>query len=733
MAREGKGKDVTHYIKDYCVFDLETTGTFINKDKIIEISALKVRNEEVVDEFSTLVNPQMPIPSDATDINHITDDMVKDAPILEEIIDKFIDFVGDDVLIGYNNKSFDVNMVYDAYMELRGKRFMNDFIDVLYSARSCLDFLERHSLESICDYFQINTTGAHRALQDCYLTKAVYEKLNEKYGEAAFYRASSNSNGYGARISKETEALRELQTILSEMVKVGDISYDQIFFLQNWMSLHEEYKNNYPFNTIFKTLERVMEDNVITLEEKFELQQLFRKSLDPVSSMTDENAESIKDKHVCITGDFECGTREEVFKMIEEAGGIVDKGTKKTTDYVVMGSLGSDTWKAGNYGSKVLKAMEYNEKGCDIKIIKEDRFVSMIASDRNKRYEIEDRDEYEGDMTWQERISALLDEMVKEHELPENSLYLKINYKKEDATKITSYNVAIWEPDYPPKTRVIVSKNDSAMIIYDKADTLNIVVGLTQFGDCKKPKHAEIKELKSDLDAGCIRLIFDKNSLELIDFVREHVLYTLARYVSKASRFGCCSKFEECSDAKKCVHENKLYSKACMYRSHLDAGRIFYGKNKNYFPDQKRETREEQEKAEIDEVNEKHSEKTILPKGTFESYSFNIDEESISFDTDTVFKGEEKPTDNEKLIRKILGLPITKQLIYYKDIKDAKSVRNIKRYRIVKLYEITDRWATIEIELDDGEKVLINSMFLIDMQKPSFIDDMKNDTNNSRE
>lgn len=726
MVREGKGNDYTHYIKDYCVFDLETTGTNINKDRIIEISAIKVRNEEVVNEFSTLVNPQISIPSGATAINHITDDMVKKAPLLEDVIDDFIEFVADDVLIGYNNKSFDVNLIYDAYMDLKGKQFTNDFIDVLYSARNCLDFLERHSLEAVCNYYHIDTTGEHRALKDCYLTKMVYERLNENYGDAAFFRASNRSDGYRTHFSKETEALRELQTILSEMVKVGDISYDQIFFLQNWMTSHEEYKNNYPFNTIFETLERVLEDNVITFEEKVELQQLFRKSLDPASSMADETAESIKDKHICITGDFECGSREEVFKMIEEAGGIIDKTTKKTTDYVVMGSLGSDSWKAGNYGSKVLKAMEYKDKyGLDIKIIKEDQFVSMFASDQNKRYELEDRDVYEGDKTWQDRISALLDDMIKEHELPEKSLYLKVNYKKEDASQVTSYNVAIWEPDYPPRSRVIVSKNDSAMIIYDKKDGLNIVVGLTQYGDCKKPKHAEVKELKSDLDVGCIRLIFDKNSLELVDFVKEHVLYTLARYVSKASRFGCCSRFMDCSDAKKCVHENKLYSKACMYRSHLDSGRIFYGKNKNYFPDHKRERREEQEKAEIDEVDEKGLEKAPVEKDVFERYSVSVDDDTISFDTNTIFKGEEKPVDEEKLMRRVLGLPITKQLVYYSDTNDAKSVKKIKSYRIVKFYEITDRWATVEIELENGDKVLINSMFLMDMQKPSFIDDMK--------
>ena len=86
MNRDGKGTKVNRHLTDYCVLDLETTGIFINFAKIVEISAIKVRNNNVVDEFSTLINPQCEIPFSATEVNGITDDMVKDAPIIEDVI-----------------------------------------------------------------------------------------------------------------------------------------------------------------------------------------------------------------------------------------------------------------------------------------------------------------------------------------------------------------------------------------------------------------------------------------------------------------------------------------------------------------------------------------------------------------------------------------------------------------------------------------------------------------------
>ena len=83
--RELKGKGVSMHVNDYCVVDIETTGILIDSSRIIEISALKVRDNKVTDEYSTLINPQCHIPEAASSVNHITDKMVENAPLIEDM------------------------------------------------------------------------------------------------------------------------------------------------------------------------------------------------------------------------------------------------------------------------------------------------------------------------------------------------------------------------------------------------------------------------------------------------------------------------------------------------------------------------------------------------------------------------------------------------------------------------------------------------------------------------
>ena len=112
MDRIYKGCRVNGHADDYCVVDLETTGIFVRSAKIIEISAVRVRSNQITDRYSRLVNPGCPIPPEASAVNHISDEMVKDCPCLEEVIDSFAEFVGDDVIMGYNNAGFDMNLLY---------------------------------------------------------------------------------------------------------------------------------------------------------------------------------------------------------------------------------------------------------------------------------------------------------------------------------------------------------------------------------------------------------------------------------------------------------------------------------------------------------------------------------------------------------------------------------------------------------------------------------------------
>ena len=98
--RESKGKSLIEDLNDYTVVDIETTGMNWNICNILEISSLKVRNKKIVDEYSELINPHEPIPYFIRNLTGITDEMVYDAPELDEVLIKFKEFLKDDIKIG---------------------------------------------------------------------------------------------------------------------------------------------------------------------------------------------------------------------------------------------------------------------------------------------------------------------------------------------------------------------------------------------------------------------------------------------------------------------------------------------------------------------------------------------------------------------------------------------------------------------------------------------------------
>ncbi|EKC60695.1 DNA polymerase III, epsilon subunit, partial [human gut metagenome] len=129
-----------------------------------KISAVKVKNGVVTEEFSQLVNPGRPIPSAASAVNHITDDMVAFAPMFDSVLQQFLAFIGDDVLAGHNINRFDMKFLYRDCERYFGQTLTNDYIDTLKLARLCLPELSHHRLGDLAQYYGISTAGAHRAL-----------------------------------------------------------------------------------------------------------------------------------------------------------------------------------------------------------------------------------------------------------------------------------------------------------------------------------------------------------------------------------------------------------------------------------------------------------------------------------------------------------------------------------------------------------------------------------------
>lgn len=182
-----------------------------------------------------------------------------------------------------------------------------------------------------------------------------------------------------------------------------------------------------------------------------------------------------------------------------------------------------------------------------------------------------------------EELKKMLNDIVSSENLPDHSLYLysNISSKGENAGKETSKSICIFEPPYPPKKEISKPEGKNFIVMNFKPVSksgIELLIRNKQFDVLEIPDCAEIKTVKSDTSFK--HVIFHSFSSDLLSYIRKNIYYSLNHYQSNSS-FGCCSRFVKCSDNKGCVHPNKLYAKGCKYRSFLDEGKIFYGKNRN--------------------------------------------------------------------------------------------------------------------------------------------------------
>jgi DNA polymerase-3 subunit epsilon len=165
----------------YVIFDVETTGSAAGKGgSITEFGALKLVRGEVVDQFSTLVNPGRPIDPFVVRLTGITDRMVSDAPSISEVIPRFEEFVEGCVLVGHN-VHFDCSFVTAAR---GGSPLPNEVLDTLKLARCLVPGLKRYRLSALVSHFGVPQAPNHRALSDAAATTEVFRRLLKLLGSA---------------------------------------------------------------------------------------------------------------------------------------------------------------------------------------------------------------------------------------------------------------------------------------------------------------------------------------------------------------------------------------------------------------------------------------------------------------------------------------------------------------------------------------------------------------------
>jgi len=453
----------------YVVFDLETTG-LEHDSEIIEIGAVKVVNDEIIDTFEEFIKPTRHIPESATKVNGITDDMVRDSRPAENVLADFLNFIESETLIGHNVKSFDYNVLLHNVMRFTGRTVTNPTVDTMYLARKYLS-LPNYKLSTLCKHLSVDNDTAHRALSDATATYKCY------------------------------------------------------------VALKQEKANN----------------RTVQIDSK-----IF--SLD------------VNGQNVCLTGDFFCGDKIDVAQMLTQQGAIIDPKVTMKTDILIIGGMGSEAWKYGSYGRKIKMAMDLKSNGSAIQIIHENG-LNEIPSEV-EYFDAEDSDLYDNCEAnifnaLENEIKQIMSEACREQEIDEKYVTCRaIN---------GGYSAWICEPiDLKGVYRAF-----SVTVRGKKEPHYEVEILYKRINNVPIPDEADYNEIRGSVRFPIDSITMHKYLVDLLSYGLEHF------EPSNDIKIGCCGKFRECSDAKRCLKTDKFYARVCHYHKNLEAGRIFYGKNRN--------------------------------------------------------------------------------------------------------------------------------------------------------
>ena len=207
--------------EEYVVFDIETTGFSPVKNRIIEIGAVKVSQGEIVDKFSTFVNPETPIPFEIEKLTGIHDDMVMDSPTIETVLPEFLAFCGDAVLVAHN-ANFDMSFIKENARRLDiPKEFT--YVDTVGIARMLLPNQAKHTLDAVAKTLGISLENHHRAVDDAGATAEIFVKfipMLEKEGATTL----KDVNRLGAASVESVRRLPSYHCIVLAKNNVGRVN-----------------------------------------------------------------------------------------------------------------------------------------------------------------------------------------------------------------------------------------------------------------------------------------------------------------------------------------------------------------------------------------------------------------------------------------------------------------------------------------------------------------------------
>lgn len=187
----------------FVVFDLETFGLNSHKNEIIEIGAIKLKGTRIVDTFSSFVNPNKIIPKKISELTHITQDMVDNAPTIENVLPKFLEFTKDAVMVAHNS-AFDMGFIRRDAKKYMGIDYKPPVIDTLQMARDLYPDLKGYNLDRLNKTFKLSLENHHRAIDDAQSTAKLFIMFLEKYIENGVVNVENMNGAFPLNIQKQS-------------------------------------------------------------------------------------------------------------------------------------------------------------------------------------------------------------------------------------------------------------------------------------------------------------------------------------------------------------------------------------------------------------------------------------------------------------------------------------------------------------------------------------------------
>ena len=229
MITNPKNKKIDE--EEFVVFDIETTGLNSHTNKIIEIGAVKIKAGRIIDRYSQLINPGISIPYHITEITSITNEQVANQPKIDEVIGKFVDFIGDAVLVAHN-APFDMGFIKRDIKEYLNIDLENSVIDTLQMARDLFPDFKKYGLGDLNKSLGLALEKHHRAVDDSQATANMFIIFLEKYKEKGIEYLKDINKGFEVNVKKQSlknimvqvktqEGLKNMYKLVSE----GHIKY----------------------------------------------------------------------------------------------------------------------------------------------------------------------------------------------------------------------------------------------------------------------------------------------------------------------------------------------------------------------------------------------------------------------------------------------------------------------------------------------------------------------------